>query len=64
MTFEEIVRGVESPLIVAAPLGEPEEFITCTECGRLVRARPSAYNLHRDITCWLYQNGPEQWVGP
>lgn len=54
MTFEEIVEGVESPIVLAAPLGEVEEFIRCDRCERLVRARPSAIALHEGLTCELY----------
>ena len=55
MTFEEITNGVETPIIVDAPLGHPEEFIRCENCGRLVRARPSAIALHEGLTCELYR---------
>lgn len=56
MSFEEIVAGIATDCIVlAAPLGEIEEFVRCDDCGRLVRARPTAYRLHTKLTCKLYQ---------
>jgi hypothetical protein len=57
MTFSEIIQGLDSPIIIAAPLGEDEEFIHCEKCDRYVRARPGAWRLHEDLTCELYQQG-------
>jgi hypothetical protein len=61
MTFEEIVAGVETPIIVASPLGEPEEFVVCEHCERLVRARSGAWELHRRVTCELYLAARRTW---
>ena len=56
MSFEEIVADIATDCIVlAAPLGEVEEFVLCEECNRLVRARPTAWQLHQKLTCQLYQ---------
>ena len=42
-------------IVSLAPLGEAEDFIRCEDCGRYVRARPTAWQLHQRITCALYQ---------
>lgn len=55
MDFEEIVQGVETPIVLFAPFEYPEEFILCEDCGRYVRARPTAWQLHQDLTCQLYR---------
>ena len=59
-TFEEIIQGLESPIrLITTELGQPEEFLQCEECGRWVRARDTAWQLHRDLTCELYRDAAE-----
>lgn len=57
MTFEEIVAGqVEGIVEAYDPVLEAvEECLRCEACGRLVRARPTAWQLHQKLTCGLYQ---------
>lgn len=56
MTFQEIIAGQLDDIVETyAPLGEVEDFVRCDDCGRLVRARPTAWQLHQKITCELYR---------
>lgn len=57
MTFEEIVADQVEGIVIAydPALGEVEECLRCEQCGRLVRARPTAWQLHQKLTCGLYQ---------
>lgn len=44
------IEALESALgLTLNALGE--ECLTCPDCGRLVRARPEAFGLHRRVTC-------------
>ena len=57
MTFEEIVAEQLEVIVLAdlSNLGQVEECLRCEGCGRLVRARPTAWQLHQKLTCKLYQ---------